>query len=279
MATGDSLLPDGVKDNFKLSKKNANGLQSLVFDNNSKAWTVSGSVNDYIGNTATETDLASNNLAIVAYESYNSPMVQSDPKPVKLVSNKVIAGNSYSWYKGGGIVNAVTGKVSVGNGSNGLESKVLENQYSIKEHDKILNPYGSTGELIAGNTYIYTGGAIAGNIGHLYKRLSYHPGGTIKNFDFTDRHYWEDLGLATTPTHQTFTLDNSNSPAAKVFTTIEEDDNGELLLGVYGEEMIYDGSDWGDEGKFTQLTNGTRSGANGTVRTYHGIKRLGVYNG
>lgn len=83
----------------------------------------------------------------------------------------------------------------------------------------------------------------------------------------------ENGDIQTVPSHSVLALDASTSPASKYFNVIEEDVNGNAYLGVYGEEITYDGiGEWGDT-DFNQLTNGTIPDVNGgaDVRTFHGI--------
>jgi len=123
-----------------------------------------------------------NMVSAIFYHSLPTPTTQSDPKQVLMVSDKVLASNSLSWYQGGGIVNAVTGKVSVGNNE-------------ITEVNSL-------------NGSVCADGSIKGKLGH-----------------------------------STINLDNSNSPAAKAFTTLCVDDNDELLIGLVGEEIVWDFED------------------------------------
>lgn len=79
--------------------------------------------------------------------------------------------------------------------------------------------------------------------------------------------------IQTQPVHGAIALDNANSPASKWFEVLEEGNNG-VLAGVYGKELAYNlgtTSFDGDNDKFDQLTNGTKTDINGvTVRTFHG---------
>lgn len=70
---------------------------------------------------------ATNYVNIINYTSKNNPYIQTTPKPVVEVLPKVKASNSHSIYKGALVGNQVAGKIQVGNGTNGYESKVLEN--------------------------------------------------------------------------------------------------------------------------------------------------------
>jgi hypothetical protein len=68
---------------------------------------------------------------LVFYTSNNAPYQTTDPKPVLEVTPKAIASNSHSIYKGGDIASQISGKITVGNGTNGYESKVLENAENL----------------------------------------------------------------------------------------------------------------------------------------------------
>jgi len=211
---------------------------------------------DTWNNIAISMDLVANSdytestgkVFIVNYTSHNTPLTQSTPKPVKLVQDKVIASNSHSWYKGAGLVNAVTGKVSVGNGDNGLESRSLENaEIGISDIGELKT--GSTYTVLLGETVTYQGGGVNGTVGSVYERLnSDWVSHTLAGFYGDDNTRWKLIANASIPQHPTLSLDNADSPASKVFGTLAVDDNGEYLVQVIGEEMIWDyGADNGGE--------------------------------
>ena len=66
-------------------------------------------------------------LYVFNYESLNTPLIQADLLPILQVLPKVLASNSHSWSKGGGVVSAL-GKIPVGNGANSLENKYLNGE-------------------------------------------------------------------------------------------------------------------------------------------------------
>ena len=181
------------------------------------------------------------------------------------------------------VSNAITDKVSVGNGSNGLESKVLEN----------VEANGSTFNTLVSQTVTMKIGDIIdntsdsntnpGSLPYLYEviqEITYDVNAvSLGNTSYFKIIYSSGI-ISTTPEHTTLQLDNSISPASKWFTSLVEMENGELAVQVSGEEMItnvgvYDG----DDNTFSQLTNGTLTDLNGNpTKTANVVKRLGVYN-
>lgn len=275
MATGDSLIPNGAIDTFKLDKK-ATIIHSLVrstdSDTNPSAptWASSTPTSSLITNALTLTDEPTGNIVLVSYTSKNNPYIQTTPKPVIEVLPKVKASNSHSIYKGALVGNQVSGKIQVGNGANGYESKVLEN---ITEYgyDTIVTanvPFN----IVQGQVYAFQGfDNEAVNV-----VLSYRNGVSASNITYAPNAV-SPLGDASwtvistnryigVPSHTTIALDNANSPASKWFETLEEGNNG-VLAGVYGQEVVYGA----DTGNFTNLSNGTTTDfSNNTVRTFHG---------
>jgi len=61
-----------------------------------------------------------------------------------------------------------------------------------------------------------------------------------------DTMYDSDGILISQPSHNPLSLSISDSPASKLYTSLEVDDNGEILLAVTGEELINDLTSEGD---------------------------------
>ena len=278
--TGVSLIPTdpNTLDTYKLSSKNVSGnVTTIVSVDGGATYGAGARALDAITNTINQYTLATTFL-VAPYTSKNQPYIQTAPKPVVEVEPKVIATNSHSLYKGALVGNQVAGKIQVGNGANGYESKVLENAEPYIT-DAIRVHLGNTLDIVTGKKYILMDGFI--NHGKIVQRT----GTTATNF--TPSVDWvTDIGGTYTligwiteavPTHQTLALDNANSPAAKYFNTLAEDNNN-TYAQVFGEEITYDGANtWGD-GDFTQLTNGTLPDVNGgsDVRTFCGLLPLNI---
>jgi hypothetical protein len=226
---------------------------------------------DSIANT---TEITRNML--VSYTAQNKPLVQSDPLPVELVRDKVIASNSHSIYKDAMITNFATNKVAVGNGSNGLESKVLENTIILPEWDFSIGSGSSitstpttkmllleaTADFNAGDIVVYTAG-------------------DLTNWTFNSASVvlpsWNKI--TTTPSHATLVLDNEVGPTSKWFRTLALAENNEYVVQVFTKELIFD-VDYGDTDLFEQLINGNFVDDNGnTVLTRVGIYPTGVFKG
>mgnify|MGYP003999899077 CR=1 FL=1 len=211
-------------------------------------------------------------FAVTSYTSNNAPYQITDPKPVLEVTPKAIASNSHSIYKGGDIASQVSGKITVGDS---MESKVLENSEPVKyefSSDDYLGTEVKQYVTIALN--LGSSHASPGILGHYYERLGSSFTDTVgtMNWDFGTTTSWKDITVL--PTHPTLTLSANNG--AKWFETLEEDENGNVYAGVYGEEMVYD-TTFGDGDDFEQLTNGTDIDLNGnTVKTFHGSNPLNI---
>lgn len=353
---GNNLLPDGVRKNFKVSRKASEVKRVLIGSNSCSNWSTATFTADTIKNEVVlDTAPTANQVVVVSYEDNAKPLQQSTPLPILQVGSKAIASNSHSWYKGGGIVNAVTGKVSVADVSKSLVSKSLEDAVlptiaypNIKIGERIENyKVGETFTFASGFNYLKTG--------IIYEALYNNSFTAEINDDFVGSGLLKECRIQ--PFHPTVNLTASETPTAKAFTTLAKDTNGELVLQVFGEEVLYDSTpvatltadgtdadqdysadnvyeitagdhtgrkflvtsaltdiklddytlendgslraadgttlngikEWdgtgkwavgfGDSGEFTQLTNGTKLDDNGnTVRTFVGIKKLGVYD-
>jgi hypothetical protein len=263
MAT--SLIPSGQTSFPLVSGKSVQGLTIVVStdsDTNptSPTYTSTALVQDSINNSFTKT-LNTGDFALV-YATDKIPTTQvTDPKAVKLVGNYVTATNSHSIYKGNQLV--PTGKVNVGNGSNGLESKVVEN--SIVGYDYEIYA-GATLDFISGNTYYVVDDSIGWSKGSIIEWI----GSTVPAYTVPSNWVGSSsilLGYTdSTPTHSTISLDNSPSPAVKLIETIAEDDDGMAHYQLFAQTMVTNAGAYdGDDNQFTQLTNGTLTDDNANV--------------
>jgi len=279
---GTSMLPDGVIDDFLMPTKilSASTGGDLIYDNSAGTWGAGTTdIATNVDNIITSTNLPADDVSLSSYTSQNEPFSQSDPMPVKLVQPKTIATNSHSIYKGAMLTKCVTGKVAVGNGVRGLESKVLENaEFYSGSYD---------GEIEVGVNIIVKHGDVVkvvddsfddASYGEYYQRngsdISFTP--LASGTGFQNPTFWESL--QTTPEHTPITLDEEDSPSCKVFKTLAVDpDNNEYCIQPMGKEVIFD-VDYGDTGEFEQLTNGVIDDDNAnSVRTYVGMQRTGVF--
>ena len=279
--SGTSNIPDGTKTTFKLSRKVTAINQVLQSSDSGATWSIVAPAFDTIANTATfSTAPAVGDLIMFSPTTRNKPLHQSTPLLIEYISNKVVGNNSNSIYKGAMVTNAITDKVSVGNGSNGLESKVLENAELGAYDDGYDGIINDDGDLFSG-------------------RIAYLPSRNNEVWCYTVTELvnwtaamssivepsWEligHIGVFTTPQHNTIVLDAEVSPASKYFTMICIDTtNNEKCLAVSGEEMVSNAGAYdGTTNTFQQLTNGTIIDLNGvTVKTTVAMKRLGVFKG
>ena len=81
--------------------------------------------------------------------------------------------------------------------------------------------------------------------------------------------YYKLVSFTSVPSHNTITLDNSNSPAVKFLETIAEDADGMAHYQVFSQEMEYNATDTDyadDIATFPNLTNGTADNLLGVDR-------------
>lgn len=274
---GTSLIPSG-QTTFKLSGSKAitmlSSVKSTDSDTNPTAptWASTVPVLDRINNKFTQT-LATGDIAIVNVTSSNAVANIATPKAVRQVGNYAVATNSHSIYKGNNLTQLM-GKVAVGDGVKGLESKVVED---VSYFDINVTRAEGVFDLLHNSYVLRTKDCISGILNHIYD----FQGTTVlavsaSTLSFNAQYYF-DQGLKVSPQHNTITLDNSNSPAIKTLSTIATADDGELLYQVFGEEGKLN-TTWGFDTDFSQLTNGTLVDLNGaTVRTIVATTGLGVY--
>jgi hypothetical protein len=251
------------------------GYSALIsqYYNGSTFEITSSAISDFILNKIQFTTNQMNvsvNTYIINYTAKIPTTQVSDPKPVKLVGNYVTATNSHSVYKGNQLV--PTGKVNVGNGTNGLESRVVENSIVgsvivLKTKDFPINTV-----FHIEDSSFSTRSSFNPVNGHFYKLIDYdtEAEATMDNWAFGYSSRFTDLGtsytgsyinvpsnfIVTTPSHSTLSLDSSNSPAVKLIETIAEDDDGMAHYQVFAQEMVWDFSaDIGNE--FNQVVVNT----------------------
>ena len=267
---GVSMLPDGTTKSYKFMNKSLESNNVVQSNTPTISWSTVDVIGlgsySYINNSDTITSFPSTYLRLYSYTSNNAPYQITDPKPVLEVTPKAIASNSHSIYKGGDIASQISGKITVGNGTNGYESKVLENAENLY-FDFYVYADGEVFNYEGGKTYLfdgfdnYNGVYVATDTNAVYASTSLAAG-----YGF--------IQVSTTPQHPTLTLDANDG--AKWFEVLEEDENGNVYAGVYGEEMVYD-TTFGDGDDFAQLTNGTDIDLNGnTVKTFHGSNPLNI---
>lgn len=235
--TGVNLIPEGTLKYYKLTGKATNLKDWLYSDNDGDTYGVSNVPFDYTKNSTTTTTDPSNRIRIANYTSQNNPYQATTSRTVLTVEPKVIASNSHSLYKGAITGNCI-GKVQVGNGSNGYESKVLENTEKDRDDYDFIVTAGTTYTIKTGN-YVLRSTNLDDN-GIVFERIGGDVTSTF-NASFLDYPtlYRPIYGFVTTPIHQSITLDNANSPASKWFEGLCYDDDY-VYPFVVMEEMIWD---------------------------------------
>lgn len=255
---GVSLIPNGSVA-FKLSKKVLSALNYSNSMDNGATYQWNGTYEtNHINNSGGVPVFGEINY--ISYTSQNNPYQATNPKAVASVEPKVIASNSHSIHKGAIVGNCI-GKIQVGNGTNGYESKVLENSeiYGKYEYDYKVSSYNYA-NVSTGTKWLSDKITTNGQYLSIYESVSAYRGNInmwVENFTNTSN--WKLVYSALIPSHQPITLDNANSPASKWFEGICYDDDYEYPFVVM-EELAYNtgtSSYDGDDEKFTQLTNGT----------------------
>jgi hypothetical protein len=269
--SGNSLIPDGNVLTPKLSSKAPLiALENKIIYSDDSGATYSlltGRTNSVIDNTL-NVGGASGALSLASYTAQNTTP-QSDPKQVIDVEPKVISTNSHSIYKGSAIGNCI-GKVLVGNGSNGYESKYLENSEVLQAQHKASSNYS---RLMNAGEYIinYNSNNDANGLYKVILSITDNPKTT--NLDNTSYYKLittnvvseDDTFVCIAPIHSTLNLDNSTDTAVKWFnaTTVEDND---VFVGRFLQETKKDGSDNWNSTEFDNLTNGTTYDDTGTTQ-------------
>jgi len=286
---GVDLIPDNTSKEFKFSNK-ANSSFNLVYTSNAGTsyTTVANFFSDFIRNSKVNIT-GVNDVLIQSYTSKNKPTNSTDPLKVLQVQPKALFTNSHSIYQGNGLSQAITGKIATSNALVKLESKVLENatEYSymaVNNGDSTEIVTMNTGDVVF-NRVASTDTVTGGVVGNYYKRVATILTASLYNSSFGVTTSWVDLGtLPTLPINQPTNLTADTSSASKSFTVLEEDTNGEILIGLYGMELVPNAASandytLNDTANYPQLTNGTTTDDGGNVvRTYHGSTRTGIYN-
>jgi len=243
--TGGNLIPDGIKDDFKLSTKTVDIYDAVYTDTSGLTFSNTVVAGSNIQNTIAWSNLSPKRVAIIPYTSLNQPLQQSTPKPIIVPPTKVIANSSHSWYQGGGLTNCVTGKVATNDGK-GLVSKVVEDcevgMYTYKVSD-IKN--GTDYTLIPGDILLIdvpiSEVSNSNTPSSIYKEWVYGDTYTV-NWLYIQSTQWENSILwknVSTPQHDTINLSSSNSPASKSLISLGLDGD-EYVVQVMGEEMVWD---------------------------------------
>ena len=254
-----SLIPSG-QTSFPLVSGKAEKIEQLIVSTNPTDAVPtygSGAVSaDYINNELDYT-LNTGDFALVHTTDVNPTTVQVDTMQVVTVSHYCVGTNSHSKFKGNMLID---GKVQVGNGTNGLESRLVENA-TIAEYDE---------EAIIGNELILTIGkkvyfndpnfsvvpldtVRTSKINYIIPSVSSVEGDIGNNWD-----YGVKYNITTTPQNNPITLDSSNSSAYKHLPAIFADSDGMAHFGLFSQEMISNAGAYdGDDNEFSQLTNGT----------------------
>jgi hypothetical protein len=286
---GTSAIPDGTTNlNIIFSNKIIYGINRQYSDNSGASFSsqLFSELDAYYSNINNAWNNIPEPLGRIQIANYTAkiPTTQvTDPKAVKLVGNYVTATNSHSIYKGNQLV---PGKVNVGNGSNGLESRVIENaEYPT---NMIITPDTEFGYILYIGQYATLYGFDNHEDGTVFKRLTVDAPAISTlpiAVDLTtggNEVYWEYTNSTDKIyNHNTIALDNSNSPAFKFIETIAEDGDGMAHYQVFAQEMVSNvGAYDGDDGEFTQLTNGTLTDDNAnTVKTICASIPLNKYIG
>jgi hypothetical protein len=137
--SGTTLIPDGVIDTFKVSKKGItfyNAIRSTDSDTNPSAptWTSFTPTSSTVTNALTLTNEPIGNLVLAQYSSGNQSAVSiATPKSVLVVDRDIIASNSSDVNKYNGLVYAATGKIATGSSveAKGVDDVVLDENSDI----------------------------------------------------------------------------------------------------------------------------------------------------
>ena len=163
--------------------------------------------------------------------------------------------------------------VSTGNGSNGFESRGLENAF-VAEYN-VLSSSTVVGEIEAGDIILNDLGDYGVKNAFYIANFSF-PSHAPSILGYSSTSNFTYLGLLgsyessvinTTPSHNTIALDSSGDKAVKYFLALGKDSDNNAYGVVASKEIDFD-VDSGDTGLFEQLIDGTDLDDNGnTIKT------------
>ena len=253
-------LTDTAKVLWDLSSKSIEVKQVLYTTDNGTTWDTETFTLDSINNQIT---LGNARAEIkVSYQAQNQTLQQQDLIEILIVGNQVIASNSNNIYKGAMLGTSATGKIQVGNSTNGLESRNVENITYIEPFNY---KEGNTYYVIA-DTTLFRAVESTGNFnkGDLFKYPINLYNWTAIPQSSLDGTWYKSINITTTPKHNSIILNNDNSSAFKGLPFVGVASNNELVVGMFTEEGKYNVSGYGwDTGvglTFQQLANGLVDG-------------------
>lgn len=286
---GTDYIPDGTftLDSVILSKKGIVSYDMISSADSGIIWSNYSPSIDSISNTLN--DVLSMNagvLRLISYSSANQALVQDEPQKVISVLPKAVASNKHNNL----MPYTATRKVPVGNGSNGDESRTLENDYGLESYHinsnstsswsgidgewtntRILHNSASSASYTSQKTFgVYEfRGSFTGTIADL----------SVADLTLTEGNDWYLIANGTTPEHNTINLDNSDSSACKWFNTLAVADDGEYVLQVHTKELAWDfGKD--NRTEFTNINPATFTGSTVgeiyTMSDYKGTLKITV---
>ena len=270
MAT--SLIPDGVIDNFKLSKKFVTMEQGIRTTDSGGIYTAFTPTSDSVNNDVTLTNEAIGNVVLITSIVSNQPAIPvSTPKPIEVVDRDLIASNHHSVYAYNGLTYASSGKIATGSSFESMvvEDVVISNNKSL---ELPTSAYGYGGVLSAGVAadlkigYMYysDGSIIDSYVGYYIRKGTNYSGTPTINWNVNNDipTLWWYIGnfFTNVPIHNPITLDNQSIVASKVLLTQTSN-----ATQVFTQELDYDSTagDFGDDNQFDQLTSGTLTDLNG----------------
>jgi len=282
MASGDSLIPNGVIDSFKLSNKAITIHNGVRTTNAGESYTSFIPTNSMVSNNVTMPDEPSNNVILISYTASNTPLTQSTPKPIDYVEGKVTFSNSHSIYRAGNITNML-GKVAVGDGeidfeSNQVNNLLLDENGSIVTNPSHIAPQLSSSSSPASKSFYTT----AVEDDSVFDQVFVQE--MVWDFD-VDSGYYDAVNVGSSDDKHDYTsgtlyrwdsgaLDGRSGFALKDFTDFAITGvNNRTLIHENGIDYIVDssnskdfrlwnGTGFGDTGKFDSLTNGVTTDLN-----------------
>lgn len=266
---GTNYLTNPILSGMILSNKTTNLSIDVLYSADGIEWTnvLQRGVNN-ISNKVNSGLNTSGNIFVLSYTSVNDFVLESKFKRILALESKVVASNSHH----SNIVNACLGKVAVSNSSNRLENKILENANITAKYDKRVTSNSPQLSWTPNQRILFD--KSFDNYEHgVYETLDTNSMNLSAGVAFYPNSF-RLVELLTTPKHTKFDIDSSPSPTCKYFTAIAEE-GGYKYGMVYAKELIHNGTDFGDDNTFEQLSNGTITDLNDKeVITFVGSYRL-----
>lgn len=275
---GTSLLPDGTKDTFKLSRKaNATPLLCLRSTDSGATWTSFTPTFSTVTNAITLTDEPATNLVMVYYQTHTSMAVPTVNSEVLEIGD-VFASNYIANYIINSLINKVPTNAGGFSGNTPRQFLGKPTNYGIGNSDSVMVTSDGYRDIPQNKAVSIT--PIGSTACKVFPYLTRKNGKAYLNLVFKEMKYGSYLAPTTvTEASATYTqnltykiniagcaLDGkvikwvgTTATSAINWSLYDVSPTGVIYLlssgGVYANAKLYDGDSWGDSNKFEIVDN------------------------